>query len=77
MMVSILNRISINLEWIVRILMNIERMVIRMKPMMVRTSYHNCHLESQDKYCRSDFNLHIVMLSKVSPTWDALRSCSD
>ena len=57
MMVLILNRVMINIMWIVRILMNIEGMVIRMKPIMVRTSYHDCHLESQDKDCRFDFNV--------------------
>ena len=48
MMVSILNRITINLEWIVRILMNIEGMAIRMSIIMVWISYHYVHLESQE-----------------------------
>ena len=47
-MVIVLNRVIIDLKWMVRILWNIEEMVIRMSIIMVRSSYQYCHLKSQD-----------------------------
>ena len=47
-MVIVLNRVIIDLKWMVRILWNIEGMVIRMSIIMVRSSYQHCHLKSQD-----------------------------
>ena len=76
MMVIILNRIIINLKWMVRILINIEGMVIRMRLIIATTISKYGHSESKDYYCRYNFGLRIALMSKVSPTWDALRSCS-
>ena len=42
-----LERFIINPKWMVKILMNIEGMLIRMSIIMVRISYQYCHLESR------------------------------
>ena len=57
------------------LVVGIQKFAIRIGIIMFRTGCQYSQLESKDYYCRYDFGLHIALMSNVSPTWDASRSC--